>query len=229
MIPDLILLCGGKGTRLRSIVSDVPKPMARVAGVPFLEILLTYYRNLGLRKAILSTGYMASTIHDHFGSHFNGINLSYCVDPEPQGTGGAARLAAQMSDADTVLICNADTYIEFDLERVCNLYSKIQVPIVVARRVPNTERYGRLDIGLNGEVKFIGRGFKGEGHISGGVYLMPSKILIQSQRKAPFSIEDYIFDLDYRFKVYAVEALGRFVDIGVPEDYAAANQMFKVY
>ena len=102
-MPDLVLLCGGKGTRLKSVISDVPKPMAPIAGRPFLEILLSYFCDLGFENAILSIGHMASVITDHFGDkfrRFRRLNLRYCVDPEPLGTGGRKSRCQALQDRD---------------------------------------------------------------------------------------------------------------------------------
>jgi len=227
-MPDLILLCGGMGTRLRSVVSDTPKPMARVAGRPFLEILLSHFAELGFARAVLSTGYMAEKISDHFGPRFQGIDLSYCVEPEPLGTGGASRAAARMCATDTVLVCNGDTFLEFDFEsvRAFNLDRQEKASVAVTLGVPDTERYGRIEIGPDAQARFAGRGRPGAGFISGGVYLLPRADLLAEARPAPFSLEDFVFDSARGGRIFAVPAHGRFIDIGVPEDYAAAQAMF---
>ncbi|MEW6436071.1 MAG: sugar phosphate nucleotidyltransferase [Pseudomonadota bacterium] len=226
-MPDLVILCGGKGSRLKSVISDVPKPMAPVAGHPFLEILLSYFCDLGFENAILSIGHMASVISDHFGDKFRRLNLHYCVDPEPLGTGGAARAAAKLCKTETVLVCNGDTFVEFDLQQAMPLWERTRSPIVFALRVPDAERYGRIHIDENSEAHFIGRGHPGEGFISSGVCLTPRALFLSDDTPIPFSFEDFLFDSQRRGKIFAIEAGGRFIDIGIPEDYHAAQHLFQ--
>lgn len=226
-MPDLVILCGGRGLRLKSIINNVPKPMAPVAGQPFLEILLSHFCDLGFANAILSIGHMGSIISDHFGDKFRGMNLRYCVDPEPLGTGGAARAAAQLCKTEVVLVCNGDTFVEFDFEQAFSLWERTRSPVVFALRVPDTERYGRIDIGANSEACFLGRGQAGEGFISSGVCLMPRALFLGDSRPTPFSFEDFLFDGKRQGKIFAIEARGRFIDIGIPKDYDIAQQMFQ--
>lgn len=227
MISEVVILCGGQGTRLRSVVRDVPKPMAPVNGRPFLEILLSQLRAFGCKKAVLSIGYLASVITDHFGASHQGVELTYCVDPEPLGTGGAARLAAKLCIGDIILVCNGDTYLEFEFDEAFRLCEKTRSPVVVTLKVPDTERYGRINVQADLAANFAGRGIIGAGYISGGVYLVPRRLFIDDARPAPFSLEDFIFDPRRAGTVYAVEARGRFIDIGVPDDYALAQEMLK--
>lgn len=85
---EAIVLAGGFGMRLRQVVADVPKPMAPVAGRPFLEILLKSLSQKGLSRVVLSLGCMAEKISDHFGTRFSGMDIAYVVEDTPLGTGG---------------------------------------------------------------------------------------------------------------------------------------------
>lgn len=226
MAGELVILCGGKGTRLRSVVKDIPKPMARVAGRPFLEIVLSQFRDLGFTRAVLSTGYLASVIGNHFGDRFGEMELRYCEDPKPLGTGGAARASAGMCEGETILVCNGDTYVEFDCEAAIALCERTHSPVVATFAVSDTERYGRIEIGSGSQARFCGRGIAGEGFISAGVYLLPRPMLVGDRRAVPFSLEEFVFDPAHSGVVSAVVAGGRFIDIGVPEDYEMAQSMF---
>jgi D-glycero-alpha-D-manno-heptose 1-phosphate guanylyltransferase len=93
VITEAIVLAGGFGTRLRAVVKDVPKPMAPVRGRPFLEYLLDYLANQGLRKVVLSVGYLSETIEAAFGRAYKTLSLDYVHEHHPLGTGGGMRFA----------------------------------------------------------------------------------------------------------------------------------------
>jgi D-glycero-alpha-D-manno-heptose 1-phosphate guanylyltransferase len=226
MLSEVVILCGGRGTRLRSVIQDVPKPMAPVGGRPFLEIILSQYAKLGFRRAVLSTGYMAPLISGHFGERFEGLELRYSIDPEPLGTGGAARAGALACEGGAILVCNGDTYLEFDFFAARALHSLTGSPVAVALQVPDTERYGRIEIDGESKAHFVGAGVAGEGFISGGIYFLPRALLLNEPRPAPFSLESFVFDPTRSGMVRAHVAQGRFIDIGIPEDYERAKSMF---
>lgn len=223
---EVVVLCGGLGTRLRSVVSDVPKPMAPVAGRPFLEILLAQIASLGAARAVLSTGYRAEAVAAHFGTHFRGLELAYAAEAEPLGTGGAARAGAQLCGSETVLVCNGDTFVEFDADAACGLCARASAPVVVTVTVEDTQRYGRIEVAPDGAARFAGRGIGGRGSISAGIYLVPRAALAGSGRPSPFSMEDLVFGDAWETPVRALPAHGRFIDIGLPEDYHRAQSMF---
>src|SRR5262245_4985053 len=108
--PDAILLCGGAGLRLRSVIGNAPKGMADVAGRPFLELLLRQLRRHGFERAILAVGYQKHVIHSHFGGRAFGLHLAYSAESHPLGTGGALRNAAQLVRSESALIMNGDSY-----------------------------------------------------------------------------------------------------------------------
>ena len=225
-VPDVVILCGGLGTRLRSVINDVPKPMAPVGGRPFLEILLSWLKDFGIVNAVLSTGYLANSISDHFGERFGDIALNYAIDPEPLGTGGAARAGCRLCGSEVILICNGDTFLDFDLPSAVELCSATAEPVVVVTSVSDTERYGRIEFVGASHARFCGRGVVGEGFISGGFYLLPREKLTLDYRSDPFSLDDFVFDPARFSRTHAFPAKGRFIDIGVPDDYLKAQEMF---
>ncbi|MBC7204204.1 MAG: NTP transferase domain-containing protein, partial [Pusillimonas sp.] len=141
---EAIILAGGFGTRLRTVVPDLPKPMARVAGKPFLEILLKSLAQKGFKRVVLSLGYKANVIVSHFGNEFQGLTLKHAVEEHPLGTGGAIRLALSHCMNDRVFVFNGDTFLDLECELVEQLWQRNHRPIIVGRTVPDTSRYGRL-------------------------------------------------------------------------------------
>ena len=91
-----IVLAGGLGTRLKSVVQDIPKPMAPVAGHPFLSYVLKYLHGQGIREVVLSIGYRGEVIQNYFQDQYAGMTLKYAVEETPLGTGGAIRAAMEL-------------------------------------------------------------------------------------------------------------------------------------
>ena len=114
-IPDVVILSGGFGLRLRGMIGDVPKPMAPIAGRPFLELLLRQLKRQGFLRVILSVGYKQEVIREHFGDKAFGLELVYSIETSPLGTGGALREAVHRLRTETALIMNGDSYTDVDL------------------------------------------------------------------------------------------------------------------
>lgn len=221
---EAIILAGGFGTRLQSVVSDVPKPMAPVAGRPFLDIVLTSLANGGFKRVVLSLGYLSEKIVDHFGTEFNGIELAYVIEDKPLGTGGAIRLAMDQCQSDHVYIFNGDTYLDLEIDALEAMWQKHQQPIIVSREVPDTARYGRLQVESNQVTDFLEKGVVGPGLINAGTYVFPRQLLNQFTVGQPFSIEaDFLSPTVKEQQVLTFISKGHFIDIGIPEDYARAQ------
>jgi D-glycero-alpha-D-manno-heptose 1-phosphate guanylyltransferase len=223
---DAVILAGGLGTRLRQSVSHVPKPMAPVAGRPFLEFIVSQLAAGGIDRAILSVGYMADKVIAHFGTRFGDMAIEYEVEPEPLGTGGAIRACLARCTADHALVLNGDTYLDLDLAMIQAQWHATHVPFVLARIEADTSRYGRILL-TDGRVSgWSEKGTSGAGLINAGGYVVPSALMSDCKLSTPFSFEnDYLKHEIHqrRFEVVPVE--GIFVDIGVPESYALANQL----
>lgn len=221
---EAVVLAGGFGTRLRQIVPDVPKPMAPVAGRPFLEIVLGRLANKGFKRVVLSLGYMPGVISGHFGSTFSGMELDYVVEEAPLGTGGGVRLAMERIRADHVFIFNGDTFLDIEADRLEACWHQHRVPIVVGRSVLDTARYGRLLIECGRVLGFTEKGVSGPGLINAGCYVFSRGQLDGFPLMTSFSLEnDFLAKVvsKQRFDVFVTE--GRFIDIGVPDDYYRAQ------
>lgn len=226
---EAIVLAGGLGTRLKRVVADVPKPMAPIAGRPFLEILLGSLAQKGFNQVVLSLGYMAENISDHFGSRFAGLNLAYVVEDTPLGTGGATRLAAEVCAQDHVFVFNGDTFLDLEVEPLEHQWQSKRYPIVVGREVADTTRYGRLVVDGDRIISFAEKGIAGPGLINAGCYVLATDALAQFPLNKPFSIEtDYLVPEVVRATVGVFETEGMFIDIGIPEDYIRAKTLLAV-
>ena len=227
-----IILAGGLGTRLRGTIGETPKPLAPVRGRPFLEYLLEYWIGQGVTRFILSVGYRHEAITGHFGASFHGASIDYAVEDRPLGTGGGLLLACSSIAAPApFLVLNGDTYFEARLEALREFHAARRAEATLALfRSPQHGRYAGLKIGSTGEVLALGTGEKG-GLANGGVYLM-ERVLVDGpwQPSSSVSLEEDIlpFALHSGRRIFGLECAGRFLDIGVPEDYARAAELFGV-
>lgn len=223
---EAIVLAGGLGTRLRKVLPDVPKPLAPITGRPFLEILLGSLAKKGFSRVVLSLGFMAIKISDHFGRCFDGLDLEYVVEDRPLGTGGASRLATESCTQDHVYIFNGDTYIDLEIDCLEKQWQARQNTIVVGRRVSDTLRYGRLIVDDMLITSFSEKGIPGPGLINAGCYVMARNALSGFSLNVPFSMEtDYLLPNISRGLIEVFETNGLFIDIGIPEDYLLAQKL----
>lgn len=229
---EVIILAGGLGTRLRSVVSEVPKCMAPVAGRPFLWYLLQYLKCYDVTKVILSVGYLRDVVQNWIAEIKDDFpfTFEYAVEEEPLGTGGGIKLALGHAVEDRVVVLNGDTFFNVDLE---GLFRRKSVrPITLALRpMRNFERYGNVKLDNNGVVEsFEEKKHCAEGLINGGVYLIDRRFDIMPPDKDRFSFEnDVLASLCENHCLDGIVDDGYFIDIGVPEDYARANEEFESF
>jgi len=223
-----IVLAGGFGTRLRGVLPDLPKPLAPVGGRPFLSIVLGQLRDHGFNSAVLSVGYRHELIRRAFGDRFDGLALQYAIEDKPLGTGGAIRLAARSCSDSDVFVLNGDSYTEVDFAAMQARHSRAGAALTVcAVEVADASRYGRVIVANSRITGFAEKGASGPGLINAGVYLMRRDLLEAFALPEVFSFEHDVLAArldEIRPLVYPTR--GRFVDIGVPEDYARAQGMF---
>ena len=224
---EAIVLAGGFGTRLRGVVDDVPKPLAPVAGRPFLAWLLDRLAAGGMR-CILATGYLSELIEKRIGSRWQGMDIAYSLEPRPLGTGGAIRLAASRLHGDAAHVLNGDTWLEYDPIALEAAARDAGVPMAIAlARVDDVARYGAVDIDHGRVAGFREKGEAGPGWINAGCYFLGADALAALPARDAFSFEQDV--LQPRVQAGAVAAFtatAGFIDIGVPEDYARAQTLF---
>lgn len=223
---EAVILAGGFGTRLRAVVPDLPKPMAPIAGRPFLEILLNSLSAKGFQRAVLSLGYRAASISTHFGHRFADMELSYVVEETPLGTGGATRLAFTRCESDHAFIFNGDTFLDLEATAIEQLWQKRKHHIIVGREVPDTQRYGRLLVDDGRVTGFTEKGISGPGLINAGCYVLDRDALFGWPPATPFSLEaDHFAKAVTTQRVDCFVTHGLFIDIGIPEDFLRAQSL----
>lgn len=226
MKPALIL-AGGLGTRLRPVVGDLPKPMADVAGKPFLWWLLKQLENQGLRDVYLSVGYRHEQVRAGMGDVFGDMRLHYVIEEEPLGTGGAILKAVAEMPGDDVLVFNGDTLAVVDLAAfIADAEATGADVALAAASVPDATRYGTVEIDDARRIRaFIEKGRSGPGLINAGVYHL-RKAALTGCAGLPqrFSFEqDFLGRYIDQIHLSAFPGVSDFIDIGVPDDYQAAQ------
>jgi D-glycero-alpha-D-manno-heptose 1-phosphate guanylyltransferase len=223
------ILSGGLGTRLRSVVDDRPKVLAEVQGRPFLSFLLDQLVAAGLRTVVLCTGYLGKQIQTKFGASYGSLNLVYSQEPSPLGTAGALRLALPLLKSDSVLAMNGDSFCDTALNDFWDLYDERRVAAaLLLTHVADTKHYGRVYVDAAGRVlKFDEKdGSGGPGWINAGIYLLKHRLLETIPANSAVSLEREMFPAWIEQGLYGCQGNGRFIDIGVPEAYAAAEHFF---
>ena len=231
MVIDVIILCGGKGTRLKTVVNDRPKSMALINGKPFLFYLLKQISSYGFKRVILCTGYKSNFIRETFGDKFDDIDLVYSEETEPLGTGGAVRLALSKIVSDYVLVMNGDSYIDVNLNDFVNwgLNSDVEGGILLTE-VDDVSRYGSVN--LDNKSKIVSFKEKdltsGRGLINSGVYIFKKDLLLKMPEAIQYSMErEYFLKLVLKKQLFGRHLAGKFIDIGTPKSYKKAELFFK--
>ena len=227
----VLLLVGGLGTRLRPVLSDKPKPLAPIAGVPFLELLILQLRSQGLRRLVMCSGFHADQIKQEFGDGRKwDLSIEYSEETQPLGTAGAIKLAERfVPPASEFVVMNGDSFLEVDFGRLLRVHQEHGgLATIAVRRVPDAARYGAVHIGAdNRVVRFSEKmGIPEAGVINGGVYIFNREVL-QRISEGPCSLEKDVLPNLLSHGVFALEQNGMFIDIGTPEDYLRAQALYE--
>lgn len=232
MLTEAIILAGGFGTRLQSVVSDVPKPMAPINDIPFLNYIFDYLKFYKIEHVVLSTGYLSEKISQYYKNEFNGVKISYTKEETPLGTGGGIRLAMEKCNTNNVLVLNGDSFFDVDLNSYFSLHQKFNSDCTLAlRKVANASRYGTIQLGNDCAIaKFKEKdSIEKEGLINGGVYILDRALFLsKTVPNMAFSIEKDFYEKKINeVTLLGFEYNGYFIDIGIPEDYKKAQDDFK--
>lgn len=232
---EVIILAGGLGTRLRSVVSEVPKCMAPVAGKPFLWYLLKYLTRYDVSRVILSVGYLREVIFrwiDEVGNEFP-FSFDYSVEEEPLGTGGGIKLALSKALTQDVVILNGDTFFDVNLNELMDFHKLAPSAVTIALKpMRDFDRYGRVIVDtVDGRiVEFKEKEHCEEGMINGGVYVASKLNMPLKDYPEKFSFEKAVLEpLTAQGKIFGLIQGGYFIDIGIPEDYQKAQIEFNTF
>jgi D-glycero-alpha-D-manno-heptose 1-phosphate guanylyltransferase len=228
MTHECIVLAGGLGTRLRSVVADKPKCMAPLGEHPFLYYLLQYLHQQGITHAVLSLGYLSEQVIGWCNSMDLPLRVSFTVEPEPLGTGGGIMHALSALEGNEVFIVNGDTYFDVDLSAFQQFHIAHQSPLSLALKpMQQFDRYGSIELDAQQRISaFHEKQFCTEGLINGGIYLTNTGFLQSLSLPEKFSFEKAVLEPGAAAgSLYGFISDTYFIDIGIPEDYEAAKKV----
>ncbi len=229
---DVIILAGGLGTRLREVVSDVPKVMAPINGRPFLDILLNFLNKWDcIGRVIIAVGYMAhKIINEYKNSDDYNFKILFSEEKELLGTGGAIKRALKYAGTDNILALNGDTYIDVNLKDFIEFHKSKNADItIVLKEVENASRYGLVQINDDNKViSFSEKQSASESvYINAGMYVFKRRLFDSIEDGKVLSLEKELLPVFLERLVYGYITDRKFIDIGVPESYKLSNKFFK--
>jgi D-glycero-alpha-D-manno-heptose 1-phosphate guanylyltransferase len=231
LIKEAVILAGGFGTRLRSVVSDLPKSLAPVNEKPFLHYLFLWLKKFGIEHIVLSVGYLSEKVEEQFGNEYLGIKVSYAKEESPLGTGGGIRLAMEKCSGAHVLAMNGDSFFDVELDQFFENHLSGSADATLAlRKVEDGSRYGTIQLDGMRIIAFREKDpeVKGDALINGGIYLLRRKTFLKNtESENQFSIErDFFGRLADKLWLQSFISDGYFIDIGIPEDFERAQKEF---
>lgn len=228
MTGEAVILAGGLGTRLHDVVRDVPKPLAPVAGRPFLAWLLDNLAGHGIQRIVLATGHLGEQVEAALGPQWQGMALEYSRESEPLGTGGAIAHAAAHVRGEVFFVLNGDTALDLDYAAFARAVASMGARLGVAlAHVPDAARYGAVQLEGNRVTGFVEKNDVRAGLVNAGIYRLQRSLLADYAHARSFSFErDVLVPAVAREPVVGYARTRGFIDIGVPEDYLRAQTLF---
>jgi D-glycero-alpha-D-manno-heptose 1-phosphate guanylyltransferase len=226
MITEAIILAGGMGTRLQSVLGDVPKSLAPVAGKPFLSYLLNYSKKQGINKFIFALGHKSDQIEDFVKQNLPKESFVFSIEESPLGTGGAIYKACRLAEGPDVMVLNADTFFGISFSNLTIIHELKNANCTLALKpMKGFERYGAVEIEKQVVTGFSEKKYYKTGLINGGIYALSVDPFLQRSFPESFSFErDYLEKTCRDGKILAMISDAYFIDIGVPEDYERAQK-----
>lgn len=223
---EAIILAGGSGTRLKSIISDIPKPMATIGAKPFLEYIFDWLIKNDIKRVVLSVGYKWEIIYNYYKDSYHELELIYSVEEIPLGTGGAINKAIKLIENDDILIINGDTYFDVNINELASFHKTNQSNLTIALKpMKYFNRYGTVEINDENRIlKFREKEHTNIGLINGGIYLLDKNLIKDFPKSERFSFEKDFLEVELdNLKLFGFIKDKYFIDIGIPEDYNKAQ------
>jgi NDP-sugar pyrophosphorylase family protein len=230
--PKAILLVGGFGTRLRSVIASKPKVLASIGNESFLELLVRHLSSQGIRQLVMCTGYLGEQIETHFGDGTRwDVSIEYSKEETPLGTAGAVKLARRyVQNCREFFVLNGDSFLEVNFADLIAFHRvhPHTVATVAVIRVQDASRYGTVNTDPTGRINSFAEktGTAVPGLINGGVYVF-NRAVLDFIPEGPTSLEREVFPRLLDHGLYASEQRGMFIDIGTPSDYARAQELLR--
>jgi D-glycero-alpha-D-manno-heptose 1-phosphate guanylyltransferase len=230
MIIESIILAGGAGTRLKSVLPNLPKCMAPVAGRPFLFYVINYLRSQGIEKFVFSLGYKHEMVLAYLEDQFSTLQYQYTIEDEALGTGGGIQYACSKCTQENIIVINGDTLFKANLKNPFQLHQQKNAHCtLLLKPMKDFDRYGIVELDSTNKIQdFKEKKHYATGFINGGIYLLNKNKFLEEGLPPKFSFEKDYLEKKYSSRnMYGQVQDEYFIDIGIPEDYNRANVELK--
>ena len=229
-IQKCIILAGGEGTRMKSILGNMPKSLAIVGDKPFLSYIFEWLETVGIEEIIVATGIGGDKIRDFCLGYNSGVSVKCIREPFPLGTGGAIKYVMEKESIEECMVTNGDSFVNCGVK---NLLSPLKPESNISIRIGGVKvvdsgRFGAIKLADNGVVKNFGeKAHRGLGIINSGIYYLSYNAFDKSLGRS-FSFERDVLEIQAnRGVVECVVLEGKLIDIGVPDDYLTVCEQIK--
>lgn len=226
---DVVVLCGGIGSRLAEVVNDRPKPMAEINHQPFLDILIDYFTGFGFRRFILCAGYMSEVIQDYYNQKSSMVEFIISYEQAPLGTAGSVKNAEEFIRSDPFLVTNGDSFCPVNLAEFYNFHSSRQALLSIAA-VESEETADRGLLTLDSLQRIVSFEEKEQaqeqGYVNAGIYFFQKEILSYIPANTKYSLEYDLLPGLTNHRSYAFVSHEELIDIGTPQRYEQAKRLF---
>ncbi len=224
---DVVVLCGGLGTRLKKVVSDRPKVMAEVNNKPFLEILIDYIAVFGFRRFVMCVGYMKEKIREHF-ERRKDVEILFSAEEELLGTAGAIKNAEKFIRSNPFLVVNGDSFCRINVKGFLDFHITKKAYASIALVLPEKDAdYGVVAIGDDQRILSFNEKREPDtgGFINAGMYFFNRDILKLIPENITYSLEYNLFPHIIDKGIYGYVTGEKLIDIGTPERYRKAEEI----
>lgn len=227
MSPKAFVLAGGKGTRLRPITYEIPKPLVPLQNKPILEHVIDLLRAYDVRDIVISIGYLGEKIKEYFHDEKRlGVKMTFVEEQEELGTGGPLRLAKNLLK-ETFIMVNGDNLLNIDLYKMYQFHTETRATATIAlTTVDDPSNYGVAVLEGNKIVKFVEKPRREDAPsklINTGLYILEPKIIDLVPPSGCSFIEREVFPkIAERGELYGYLFSGQWFDTGTPERYEKA-------
>jgi D-glycero-alpha-D-manno-heptose 1-phosphate guanylyltransferase len=218
---DIVILCGGLGTRLREVTKDLPKPMVNINGDPFLNLIIDDASAFGFRRFILCVGYKSEVIGNYYKKKKDRLKYVLSEEDAPMGTGGAVKKARDLIASKFFFVLNGDSICRIDLKQFLAFHLEKKAEISIAlTSIENPQDYGSVSLNADHEIT----GFNEKtavpseaGWVNAGIYIFNHHAINSFPPHKKISLEYDVFPSFVGKGLYGYVNHVRLFDIGTPQ------------
>jgi len=225
---DVVVLCGGLGSRLKGVIGEIPKVMVKIGDRSFLDILIENISRFGFKRFVLCTGYKSDLIEKHYKDNNLGVDIVISKEKDLLGTGGAIKNAQELVNSDPFLVVNGDSSSGINIKDFLSFHLDKQALISIGLAcISKSVDYGSISLGRDQRIVKFQEKQEQEGciYINAGIYLVNKEALFLMPNFDKFSLEYDFFPKILDKKIYGYIGQGDFLDIGTPDRYQKVKRL----